>query len=206
MLPLRLCLWRAAVVVAVAAILPAVVVVLFSHRLLKVDSGGVKADAMVVLGGGQTSRPVHAAELYRAGVAPRIVVSGTGDDALNAQILMANGVPASAITIEDRSTSTLENAEFSIPLLRKMGAHRVILVTSWYHSRRALGCFRHFAPDIAFFSRPSYEDYRRRDWRRNGTLGYILREYVKLPGYWAVYGVEPVRGRTNPPSGGTTLP
>jgi uncharacterized SAM-binding protein YcdF (DUF218 family) len=44
-------------------------------------------------------------------------------------------------------------------LLRQMGAKRVIIVTSWYHSRRALACFEHYAPDIKFYSRPSYFGY-----------------------------------------------
>ena len=40
-----------------------------------------------------------------------------------------------------------------------MGAQRVIIVTSWYHSRRALACFEHYAPDMKFYSRPSYFGY-----------------------------------------------
>ncbi len=101
------------------------------------------------------------------------------------------GVPAAVITKEDRSISTLENAKFSIPILRQMGAHRVIIVTSWYHSRRALACFEHLAPDIQFFSRPSYLQYDRREWTFHTTGSYVEVEFVKLPVYWLWHGVRP---------------
>jgi uncharacterized SAM-binding protein YcdF (DUF218 family) len=71
-------------------------------------------------------------------------------------------VPEKVIMLECGSHTTRENAEFSIPLLRQIGAHRVIIVTSWYHSRRALMCFEHYAPDIKFYSRPSYAGYLRK--------------------------------------------
>jgi uncharacterized SAM-binding protein YcdF (DUF218 family) len=74
---------------------------------------------------------------------------------------------------------------------RPAGAKRVIIVTSWYHSRRALHTFQHYAPDIQFYSRPSYFGYPRTQWSRDGISGYIRAEYVKLAGYWVCYGVWP---------------
>jgi hypothetical protein len=71
------------------------------------------------------------------------------------------------------------------------GAKRVIIVTSWYHSRRALHTFQHYAPDIQFYSRPAYFGYPRTQWSRAGISGYIRAEYVKLAGYWVCYGVWP---------------
>src|ERR1035441_10336009 len=72
------------------------------------------------------------------------------------------------------------------------GAKRVIIVTSWYHSRRALHAFQHYAPDIQFYSRPAYFGYPRTQWSRAGISGYIRAEYVKLAGYWVCYGVCPL--------------
>jgi len=68
---------------------------------------------------------------------------------------------------------------------------RVILVTSWYHSRRALATFEHYAPEIKFYSRPSYFAFARADWPRKGLSKRIYLEYAKLPGYWVRYGVWP---------------
>ena len=130
----------------------------FPQQVLTVDSGPVKADVLVVLGG-RPDRAVRAAELFQQGAAPKVLVSGLGDNASNKNTLERDGVTNTAIILETKSRTTRENAEFSIPLLRQMGAHRVIIVTSWYHSRRALMCFEHYAPDIQFYSRPSYLGY-----------------------------------------------
>ena len=94
-------------------------------------------------GRGLGERPERAAELFKEHAAPRIIVSGFGDCEINRRILLKAGVPANAIQLEDRSRTTRENAGFTIQLLRAENVHRVILVTSWYHSRRALACFEH---------------------------------------------------------------
>jgi uncharacterized SAM-binding protein YcdF (DUF218 family) len=165
---------------------------LFPQQILCVDSGDVQADAIVLLGGGAGERPTRAAELYHAGVAKKIIVSGAGDTDDNRRLLVHRGVPASAIQMERDSKTTKENAMFSIPLLRNLGAKRVIIVTSWYHSRRALRCFQHFGPDIQFYSRPSYFAYRRSDWSSERTARRIRIEYSKILWYWFRFGVWPL--------------
>lgn len=185
----------------VLKILPAAVVllllfaltaVLLPRQVLTVDSGPVKADLLVVLGGGGVERPARAVELFKQGDAPRILVSGNGDCEWIKKFLERNGVPSAAIILEFRSSTTRENAEFSIPLLRQIGAHHVILVTSWFHSRRALKCFEHYAPDLTFYSRPSYNGYSKASWNQKGTGSNFKSEYVKLLGYWVCYGVCPL--------------
>jgi uncharacterized SAM-binding protein YcdF (DUF218 family) len=175
------------------AVLPALLAAglwFFPQQVLTVDSGPVKADALVVLGG-LPDRAVRAAELFKLGEAPKILVSGYGDCASNEKLLEIEGVTNTAIILECKSRTTRENAEFSIAMLRQMGAQRVIIVTSWYHSRRALACFEHYAPDIQFYSRPSYFAYPRTEWRPKGISGYVKSEYLKLLGYWVCYGVAP---------------
>ena len=161
----------------------------FPRQVLTVDSGPVTADVMIVLGGEPVDRPARAAELFKAGEAPKIIISGAGDGLRNAQALEKNGVPEAAIQIEGKSQTTFENAKFSIPLLRGMGAKKVIIVTSWYHSRRALATFQHLAPDMRFYSRPDYLGYDNKDPR-------IIREYTrlefpKLIYYFLQHGVWP---------------
>lgn len=162
----------------------------FPQKFLCVDSGPVKADVIVILGGGSHDRPEHAAGLFKEQVAPRIIVSGFGDGEINRRILVEAGVPADAIQVEGESRTTKENAEFTIKLLREQRLNRVIIVTSWYHSRRALKTFEHFAPEMKFYSRPSYFAFKRADWTRV-LVRRIYLEYVKLPGYWIRYGVCP---------------
>jgi len=179
---------------AIALFLLAVAVVLLAYfnpeKFLCVDSGRMSADVIVVLGGGAHERPERAAELFKQHAAPRILVSGAGDAGFNRRILIANGVPASAIEIEFKSLTTRENAEFSIKLLRAEKIHSAIVVTSWYHSRRALATFEHYAPEIKFYSRPSYFEVVRKDWSRV-MFKRIYLEFLKLPGYWICYGVDP---------------
>lgn len=172
--------------------LGAVIAWFFPEKVLTVDSGEVKADVIVVLGGQPHERTGRALELYRAGAAPKILLSGTGDDIEEQNFLGTNGVPADVIVREGKSRSTRENARFSIPILRELGAKRVIIVTSWYHSRRAVHCFEHYASDIQFFSRPSYVGFSKQDSHRRSISDYIRSEYVKLAGYWMLYGVCPI--------------
>lgn len=164
---------------------------LFPQQCLCVDSGPVKADALIVLGGGSYERPKRAAELFHQQAAPRLIVSGFGDCEINRRILIGAGVPGRAIQTEPKSRTTRENAEFTVQLLRRQKVKSAIVVTSWYHSRRALECFEHYAPEIQFYSRPSYYAYARAEWRREGISRRIRWEYPKLLGYWVRYGVCP---------------
>lgn len=168
-------------------VLLVLVALAFPRQILTVDDGPVKADALVVLGGFASERPQRAAELFKAGAAPKIILCGIGDGLVNLQLLKKSGVPENVIQLEDRSISTFENAKFSIPLLRQLGAHKVIIVTSWYHSRRALATFRHLAPDLQFYSRPAYLGYASKDQPMIG--GYIRWEYPKIIYYWLWHGV-----------------
>jgi uncharacterized SAM-binding protein YcdF (DUF218 family) len=184
-------IFRIAPVLFMAFILLGMAAILFPQKFLCVDDGSVQADVVVVLGGGSHDRPERAAELFRQGAAPRILVSGQGDCKIYRHSLIETGVPPGAIQMEDQSQTSRENAVLAVKLLRRQGARHVIIVTSWYHSRRALACFEHYAPEIEFYSRPSYFGYARGDWSRSNLTHRIYLEYPKLLGYWMCYGVSP---------------
>ena len=163
------------------------------HQVLTVDTGPVRAQALVVLGGGDNSeRARYAAQLYKEGEAPWVICSGQGDCDANRDVLEKNGVPATAISEEPRSRTTSENARFSLPLLRQRGATNIIIVTSWYHSRRAWHCFHHYAPDLIFYSRPANPPPPLAVAQQKQLRRHILFEYIKSPGYWVRYGVSPL--------------
>ena len=102
----------------------------------------------VYLGPG-ADRVTSALWLYRAGRVRRIIISG-GSGTVNAvahteasdlaTLLRLAGVPNSAILQEDQSRNTRENALFTKQLLTPE-QDTLILVTSAFHQRRALGCF-----------------------------------------------------------------
>jgi len=184
-------LLRVGLVLFALLVLLAAAALLYPKKFLCVDSGSVRADVMVVLGGGSHDRPERAAELFKERIAPRILVSGLGDCAIYRQSLIQAGVPSQAIQMEDQSRTTRENAILGIHLLRLQGVRRVIIVTSWYHSRRALACFEHYGPEIQFYSCPAYFANTRPDWMHHGLAHRIYLEYPKLLGYWMCYGISP---------------
>lgn len=184
-------IFRVVIYAGLLVALAAVIAFFYPEKFLCVDSGRVSADVIILLGGGSHERPERAAELFKVQAASRIIISGEGDDEINRQLLIQAGVPAGAIQLEGKSRTTRENAEFTVKLLRAEKVRRVIIVTSWYHSRRALKCFEHFAPEIKFYSRPSYFAFAREDWTRLGISKRMRLEFLKLPGYWIRYGVNP---------------
>jgi uncharacterized SAM-binding protein YcdF (DUF218 family) len=163
----------------------------YPEKFLTVDSGPVAADVLIVIGGGQHERAVRAAQLFKQHAAPRVIVTGAGDDEINRRMLIANGVPARAIQLEGRSTTTFENAEFTAKLLQADQIHSAILVTSWYHARRAEKTFAQVVPGVRFFSEPSYYGFARENWEKDGLNKRMRLEFLKLPGYWIRYGVNP---------------
>src|ERR1700722_16580554 len=95
---------------SVATLLLAVPAFFLPQKFLCVDSGPVKADVIVVLGGGSHERPERAAEIFKEHAAPRIIVSGFGVDEISRRILIEAGIPANAIQAEPKSRTTKENA------------------------------------------------------------------------------------------------
>ena len=165
----------------------------YPEKFLTVDSGPVTADVLILIGGGggQHERAARAVKLYKEHAAPRIIITGAGDDEINRHLLIAAGVPARAIEVEGKSTTTRENAGFTGTILRAEKIHSAILVTSWYHARRAEKTFAHFVPEVRFYSRPAYFGFDRADWNKNGINKRMRLEFLKLPGYWIRYGVNP---------------
>lgn len=180
--------WLAAIIVACGLLF--IVGMFFAPQLLRVESETKHADAIVVLGGENWKRVPRAAELFLAGRAPLIVVSGRGDCEDNRQRLVKAGVPKSALLSECESTSTFENAEFTVALLRQKGATNVIIVTSWYHSRRAMACFRKADPTLTFFS-VTTEPNPKHTWPDGYERKMITMEYLKSAGYIFKHGVWP---------------
>ena len=172
--------------VAGLMLLLAVILITCPFQLLCVTSNPQPADAIVVLGGEPVVRAEHAADLATNGLAPRVIVSGRGDCQTMRDVLAKHGVRTNTIELECASTSTQENALFTVKLLREHQCRRVILVTSWFHSRRALGSFRKYAPEIEFLSAPVG---RTQPWRYE--RGYVASEYLKMVWYAIRWGIFP---------------
>ncbi len=114
------------------------------------------ADAIILLGGDSfaADRAARAAELYRAGWAPRVVASGrklrpyAGLAELMQRDLVERGVPADAVVrFPHLADSTKEEAQALRPFVMEHGWHRILVVTSNYHTRRARYILRHVMPE-----------------------------------------------------------
>ena len=125
-----------------------------------------RVDAVVVMGGaisgalpprcypdllGTADRLWHAARLYHAGKAPKIVVSGVGfatsDGSVAMDFLADLGVPKQAILLEDKSHNTIQNAIYSKAFLKTHGLTNTLLVTSASHMPRSMAAFQHVGMD-----------------------------------------------------------
>jgi uncharacterized SAM-binding protein YcdF (DUF218 family) len=118
-----------------------------------------KADMIVVLGAGLrrdgrpgwalTRRAEMAADLWHNDIAPMILCTGAKADGYPRSeasacqgILLRQGVPQTAILIEESSRSTEENAIYTSQILRERNLSSVVLVSDSYHMLRAEWLFR----------------------------------------------------------------
>lgn len=127
-------------------------------------------DAIVAVSGGDTSaRTESAIQLYKDGWAPLLIFSGAAEDKSgpsNASIMrlqaVKEGVPEGAITIEQYSETTKQNAEKTQTIFDEKGIKSIILVTSGYHQRRAsLEFHKRAGGSVEILNHPDSHD---KDW------------------------------------------
>lgn len=119
-----------------------------SSAIIVVSGGGARDDLPV---GHTRGRVLKGVELWHAGYAPIIVMSGAGPTIAESQVpdsrgmrrlAEQEGVPPDAIIEEDRSYSTLLNAWNTGALSEIDRTAPVILVTNRFHMPRAWASFR----------------------------------------------------------------
>ena len=151
------------------------------------------AEAVVVLGAkayadGTPSIPLAdrvrtACGLYHAGLAPRLIFSGgPGDGAITEpeamrRMAMGLGVPDEAIILDERGVSTQATIDNTIPILRRIGARRVMAVSNFYHLPRIKMAYQRRGWNV--YTVPAEESYTLR-----ALPFYMLREVAGLWGYW----------------------
>jgi uncharacterized SAM-binding protein YcdF (DUF218 family) len=148
-----------------------------------------RADAIVVLGGGRATRPFAAAEMWRKGVADKILVSQGPEEVsegANRKILLKLGVPAGAIeAFGTANRSTKEEAVALREWAERNAASAFIIPSEIFPARRVRWTFhREFFGTAVSIAVPSLEPrgYTRWDWWktergpvdfRNEVLKYI---------------------------------
>ena len=132
-----------------------------------------KADAIFLPGGSYPEQPEYAAKLYHQGYAKWLVPSGgisvkrdkwpgvrskadiysgayQSDCEFFTDVLLKNGVPASAIIGEDQSGHTRDNAFLSRKVVDKSGIDikTALIVCKAFHARRCLMLYQMAFPDV----------------------------------------------------------
>lgn len=160
-------------------------------QIFVVNEPPVKADAIVVLGGGSGDRDATAARLYAEGYAPLVITTGDKiplpglPDATWASLSKAEleqrGVPPEAILPIEDSTSTCVDAQLALAAL-PTGATRVIIVTDPFHTRRAEWVFQRemgAVEVVTVAASPSWFDASQW-WSDERGIIVVGQEYVKF--------------------------
>ena len=148
-----------------------------------------KCDVMVVLAGETDRRPARGLELLDQGYAPRLILDVPADariyqwDQVEIARKYVEALPqADAITVcPIYGRSTRDEAEDVARCLEGSGARRVLLVTSDYHTRRALSIFRRVMPaDLSVAPVFDASEFGVQWWRRREWAKVNFEEWLKL--------------------------
>ena len=154
-----------------------------------------ESDLIFVFGSAINARVDKAIELYRAGIASKIMTTGLGSNyskqtmsegRLQADYAISEGIPAEAIIVEECSITTSDNVKRSFDMWQDMDwkPTRVTLVTSEFHLLRAYADMYKFADyDIEIYTASPMptDDLNEINWIKS-EFGrrVILNEYAKL--------------------------
>jgi uncharacterized SAM-binding protein YcdF (DUF218 family) len=179
-------------------------------RWLVAEDPLAKADAIVVLSGRMPLRALEAAKLYREGYAPEVWLTRSsepgealqsmgipfqGEDYYNAQVLMHEGVPQTAIhLLEPPIENTADEIKVIAAALGGRKNRTVIIVSSKVHSRRVRLLWRRLAASQgqAIVRGASNDPFDRAHWWRNTSDALdVVREVLGLLNAWAGLPLRP---------------
>ncbi|MBI1895375.1 MAG: YdcF family protein [Acidobacteria bacterium] len=150
------------------------------------------ADVILILGAAEyrgrpspvlRARLDHALELYRRGLAARIITTGgAGGDPIYTEgevsrdYLVRQGLPSEAILVEDESDSTVHSTAAAAEMMRRMNLKSCILVSDGYHIFRAKKMLEFRGLNVYGSPRPSVP---KGTWREKWlylrqSIGYVL--------------------------------
>ena len=170
-----------------------------------------KADVIVGFGNFNTDIARRAAELYRQGIAPKILFTGgLGRNTVGllpeseadrfARVAIGCGVPDEAIIREDKSTNTAENIIFTRKLLeeRNIPHDHILGVHQPFMERRITAAMGVYWPELSFsvtspqVTIPEYlEAARAQGVTENASISVIVGDFQRMKLYadkgWQTY-------------------
>jgi DUF218 domain-containing protein len=164
-------------------------------RFLVVDDPQ-KSDAIVVLAGDTNLRPAHALALLRQGMAQHVFLDVVVRDQIFDQRLTDLAQKYAGSLPEGNRVSVCPITGFSTNAesddvnrcLQSAGAHTVLIVTSNFHTRRALMIFHHRLPQYRFSvaAAPDPTQFGDAWWSNREWAKVTVDEWMKLVWWEAV--------------------
>jgi uncharacterized SAM-binding protein YcdF (DUF218 family) len=164
------------------------------------------ADVIFLLNSEVNTRPFRAAELFKQGQAPVIVITRSentpvvdlglmpNDTDISVGVMEKLGVPADKILVlpvPGGATSTFDEAAALRQYIEANQIHRIILVTSAFHTRRARWIFDKTLaglPVMLEMAAVPYANFDQTNWWKDETgLITLNNEYIKLFYYFFKY-------------------
>ncbi len=158
-----------------------------------------KADCIFVLGSHDTRVAEYASDLFLQGYAPYIIFSGglgnltkdifqKPEAEIFSDIAVKCGVPPDKILIENKSTNTGENVEFTKELLVEKGLdfNSFILVQKPYMERRTLATFKKIWPEKNFIvtsPQVSFDDYSNDEISKDKVINIMVGDLQRIKIY-----------------------
>lgn len=180
-------------VVAFVVITARLWLALLGGFLVKAD-GAAPADMIVVLAGDFSgNRILTGADLVRKGIAPKALISGPAEayghheSDLAIAFATARGYPESYfIALPNDARSTKSEADAVLAELRRLGAHRIDIVTSNYHTRRAGNIYRSKARDLEIRMVSAPDRFFEPDswWKSRDAQKIFVVEWMKTAATW----------------------
>jgi uncharacterized SAM-binding protein YcdF (DUF218 family) len=157
-----------------------------------------RSDAIIVISGDEDqARLREGLRLWREEWAPRLILSGAAREgpvsnaAAMRRLALVEGVPASAILLDEQSPDTYGNAVHTRRLMESHGLRSAILVTSPYHLQRAAVTFKGVYKDsgIRLIANAAPDsDWRKQSWWLRADLRRLTLTELEKLGYIAVTG------------------
>lgn len=196
---------RTLIALAAVAVCAAAWCFLEAGRYLQHEDPLQHADALFVLAGSRLERTLEAVDLYQAGYAPVMLLSPGREEPAEVaararglrfpreaeplrQALTGIGIPRDAVLIGDGSVdNTADEAAMLTRIAHARGWHRVIVVTSKYHTRRTGFAMRRALEGsgveiVVHASRYDPADPARW-WRHRRDVRFLMEEWPKLLAY-----------------------
>jgi uncharacterized SAM-binding protein YcdF (DUF218 family) len=190
------------VVTVILLLLIGILFLNLGHWLSSPANTPVKADLIATLGGGIGERDQMAVDLYKAGYAKKILLTGMGGIVNSGKgyyksprslFLLKQGIPPEALLFDELSTNTYQESFNIAALLTVHHWHNVLVVSDPPHLRRINFCLQPVFKNAGLSYRviqsttPTWQADRW--WQDKRWRQFCLNEIVKLFFYALVYGV-----------------